>query len=134
MRRRRFIALLSSAVIAPPLLARAQQSAVPLIGYLRAGGQPEADELAGFRQGLIELGYVENRNVAIEFRNAAQYDHLPAMAAELFRRHAAVILVNGLPAALTPSTNSSYVRAATRLPLSTVAIGNSRWRAVRLPS
>ena len=106
MRRREFIAGLTGTA-AWPLAAPAQQLAMPVIGYLRAGGQPEADELEGFRHGLIERGYVENRNVAIEFHTSAQYDRLPAMAADVVRREVAVILANGLPAALAAKAATS---------------------------
>src|SRR5215470_12892166 len=101
MRRRTFIALLGSAP-AWLLVARAQQSTMPVIGYLSSGSAKGfATRLAAFRQGLLETGYREGQNVAIEYRWAEeQNDRLPELAAELIRAGVAVLAAFGPNAAL----------------------------------
>jgi putative ABC transport system substrate-binding protein len=101
MNRRNILSLLGG-VAAWPVAARAQQPAVPLIGYL-SGQSPEmwASRLQAFRQGLAEIGYVEGRNVAIEYRWAeGKNERLPALAADLVRRQvSAIVTAGGTPAA-----------------------------------
>jgi putative tryptophan/tyrosine transport system substrate-binding protein len=98
IRRREFISLLGSAAATWPVAAGAQQPATPVIGYFGAGA-PETttpEEMASFHQGLREAGFIEGRNVAIEYRWArGQFDRLPALAADLVSRRVAVIVSIG---------------------------------------
>jgi putative tryptophan/tyrosine transport system substrate-binding protein len=97
VKRREFIALLGGATLAWPLAARAQQAALPVIGYL-SGRSAESDVamLAAVRRGLNEIGYVEGRNLAIEYRFAdGQSDRVPGLLTELTRRQVAVIVIAG---------------------------------------
>jgi putative tryptophan/tyrosine transport system substrate-binding protein len=97
MRRREFITIFAGAVVVLPLDARAQQSAIPVIGFLSSASlNAYAGRVAAFRKGLNEAGYIDGQDVAIEFRWAqGQYDRLPVFAADLVRQRAAAIVTSG---------------------------------------
>jgi putative tryptophan/tyrosine transport system substrate-binding protein len=113
MKRRDFIALIGGSAFALPIAAGAQQP-LPVIGYLSTGS-PESDDfrLIAFRQGLNQTGYVEGQNVVIEYRWApAQYDRLPALAADLVRRQVTVIAAAGIPPTFAAKAVTSTIPIA----------------------
>ncbi len=108
--RRRSLVVVIATVAAWPLAARAQQSAIPVVGYL--SGSSLAATTAAFKQGLSETGYIEGKSVAIEYRWAnGQYDQLPALAADLVHRQVAVI------ATVTPVAALAAKEATTSIPI-----------------
>jgi putative tryptophan/tyrosine transport system substrate-binding protein len=107
MRRREFIVGLGSAA-AWPVVARAQQPAMPVVGYL-SGATPEPNGPAGLLKGLSETGFIEGRNLTMEYRYSSAYERLPEFAAELVRRRANVIVTIGLAAAFAAKAQTSTI-------------------------
>src|SRR5215831_17419793 len=113
MRRREFIALLGSLAAAWPIAARAQQTAMPVIGFVTGRSPEESTRLgAAFRKGLNQIGYVDGQNVMVEYHwLEGQYDRLPSLMADLVSRRVAVIaaLVNAAALAAKAATTKTPV-------------------------
>src|ERR1700745_4144366 len=109
MRRGDVLALLGGGAVSLARVARAQQKAMPVVGFL-SSGSPLSPEMAALHQGLSETGYVEGQNLAMEYRNAeGHYDRLPALAADLVNRKVDVIVAIAANSALAAKNATSTI-------------------------
>jgi putative ABC transport system substrate-binding protein len=108
--RREFITLVGGAAVAWPLVARAQQPGIPVIGFLTTGVRSRSQQIAAFHTGLKQSGFVDGQNVAVEVRSAeGQFDRFPALADDLVRQHAAVLVAVSNDAALAAKRATSTI-------------------------
>jgi putative ABC transport system substrate-binding protein len=125
VRRRQFISLLCGAASARPLAARAQQKAMPLIGYLSSSSEASVGpNLPAFHQGLSETGYVDGQNLAIDYRWAeGRYDRLPTLVADLVGRNVDLIFAGGGPSAIAAKNTTSTIPIVFLVGIDPVATG-----------
>jgi putative ABC transport system substrate-binding protein len=125
IRRREFVSLFGGAAVAWPVAARAQQPAMPVVGFLSSRGSGDDPQLvAAVRQGLRETGFIEGQNVSIEYRFAEnQNDRLPALAADLVRHQVSMITAGPPPAALAAKAASTTIPIVFEVATDPVALG-----------